>query len=250
MKITRGWGKLMKENLEIKQKEFNAAIKRYEDRKIYKAFTRGISVINILAQFILIFMLYKTRITLLWQVFAIVLSYIIADFINGLVHMYMDNNDNYNSIAGPFIASFHLHHKKPLYRKNKIVLVYFNEAGSKIWLAFFSIVAIVIVSIFNINPVILHMILYFSIFSCIAELSHYLCHVSDNKISESLRKFGLLLRRGHHGKHHLEDNINYAFLNGMSDPLINIIAKKFYAGYKNTTDKHYLNYKGKGTENR
>ena len=37
-------------------------------------------------------------------------------------------------------------------------------------------------------------------------------------------------------KHHKEDNKNYAFLNGISDRLINWIAKRLYVGYKKTTD--------------
>jgi hypothetical protein len=65
-----------------------------------------------------------------------------------------------------------------------------------------------------------------------------------------MRRSGLLLSKRHHGRHHIEDNVNYAFLNGMSDPLINIIAKKLYPGYKSTTDLHYALYEGKGTKNR
>ena len=240
----------MKENLEIKQKQFNDAMRLYEDRKIYQVFSKCISVINVCVQLILAFIVLPIKIGIVWQIFSMVLSYLIADFINGLVHMYMDNNDNYKSIAGPLIASFHLHHKTPLYKKNKIILVYFNESGSKIWLAAFLMIAIIVVRIVDINPVISHVILYFSVFSCIAEVSHYLCHVADNSFVKILRASGLLLGKRHHGKHHLEDNINYAFLNGVSDPLVNIIAKRFYSGYKSTTDKHYEYYKGKGTKNR
>lgn len=240
----------MKQNIEIKQKQFNDAMKLYEERKVYQIFSKCISVINVSGQVILTFIVLSIKIGIMWQVVSIVLAYLIADFINGLVHMYMDNNDNYKSIVGPLIASFHLHHKTPLYKKNKIILVYFNESGSKIWLATFSIIAIIVIRIFDINPVISYTILYFSIFSCIAEVSHYLCHVADNDFVEIIRKSGLLLGKSHHGKHHLEDNINYAFLNGVSDKLINIIAKRFYPGYKNTTDKHYEYYQGKGTKNR
>lgn len=33
-----------------------------------------------------------------------------------------------------------------------------------------------------------------------------------------------------------------AFLNGLTDPLINLIARKIYKGYKNTTDLHFAKY--------
>lgn len=240
----------MEDIIKVKQKEYNDAMKFYEERQIYQVFSRCIAIVNVSVQVILTFIVLPTKIGIGWQLFSLILAYLMADFINGLVHMYMDNNDYYKSIAGPLVASFHLHHKKPLYKKNKIIVVYFNESGSKIWLAALSILAIIVISIFDINPVILHIILYFSIFSCIAEVSHYLCHVSDGKFVGAFRKSGLILGKHHHGRHHLEDNVNYAFLNGVSDPLINIIAKKFYPGYKNTTDRHYENYQGKGTKNR
>lgn len=242
----------MLNNLEVKQKEFNRAMDRYENRKIYKIFGKFIAVLVVSLQIIIASVVLTNFISLWEHLFSLLVAYFFADFINGLVHMYMDNNDNYEGIAGPLIASFHLHHQKPLYKKNNILAVYFNESGSKIWLAIFQVIAFTIIILFNINALVLHIILYFSILSSIAEVSHYLCHVSNknSKVPDVLRKVGLIMSKRHHGKHHLKDNVNYAFLNCMSDPLINIISKKFYPGYKNTTDKHFTNYKGKGTSNR
>ena len=68
------------------------------------------------------------------QLAAIIAAWLLTDFINGLVHIYMDHNDRYDSLAGPLVANFHLHHKTPLYRKNPLPIVYFMETGSKIWL--------------------------------------------------------------------------------------------------------------------
>jgi hypothetical protein len=58
------------------------------------------------------------------------------------------------------------------------------------------------------------------------------------------------MSKRHHARHHLADNVDYAFLNGLTDPLLNVIAKKLYPGYKDTTDLHYAAYTGKGTDNR
>ena len=55
----------------------------------------------------------------------------------------------------------------------------------------------------------------------------------------------ILLSKKHHMKHHLKDNTNYAFLNGMTDFSINIIAKHLYNGYKNNSDLHVLAYNNK-----
>lgn len=240
----------MTNDIELKQKQFVAAMELYENKRIYQLIGKLISTVNISLQIIISYMVISIKIGILAQIFSFVVAYFLADFINGLVHMYMDNNDNYESAAGPLIASFHLHHKTPLYKKNNILLVYFNESGSKIWLAGFMIIALIVINIFHINNLMAYIILYFSLLSSIAEVSHYLCHVSNGRLAKTLMKTGLLLDKRRHGRHHLEDNINYAFLNGMSDPLINAIAKKFYSGYKNTTDRHYEYYQGKGTKNR
>ena len=54
----------------------------------------------------------------------------------------------------------------------------------------------------------------------------------------------------YHARHHMQDNINYTFLNCATDPIVNLIAKLMYSGYKNTTDRHYERFAGKDTENR
>ncbi len=118
------------------------------------------------------------------------------------------------------------------------------------WLAGMMMMIIAVNQFIEINSVLLHMICYFSIFSVLAEVAHYLCHSPYNRTAELLQKAGLLLNRKHHGRHHLEDNVNYAFLNGMSDGLINFIAKTFYRGYKNNTDRHFDLYTGGDTSNR
>lgn len=65
-----------------------------------------------------------------------------------------------------------------------------------------------------------------------------------------LGKVGLLLSKRHHVKHHLQDNCNYAILNGFTDPLLNLIAVTYCNGYKHDTDLHFANYAGVDSENR
>jgi len=47
----------------------------------------------------------------------------LADFVNGLAHMYMDNADDYVVSYGPLIAAFHQHHRVPAYKIKPIVAV-------------------------------------------------------------------------------------------------------------------------------
>lgn len=240
----------MDSEIKEKQLQFNLAMKKYEEKKRYRVFSKIVSVIIIFFQAFLLFNALQNPIGLLWHPVLIIVSYILADFINGLVHIYMDNNENYLSSFGPFIASFHLHHKTPRYKRNPLWKVYFNESGSKIWLAAFLVLFSFFVFRYSPHNAAVYGVFYFSVFSSIAEVSHYLCH-SDNKEWINLfRKTGILLGKHHHGKHHIRDNMNYAFLNGMTDPLLNPLANKYFPGYRNTTDKHYRLYRGKGTDNR
>jgi hypothetical protein len=236
--------------LELKQKQFNAAMERYEKVGIYKTIYRMVSVVNVSLQLYLLYLVLPVSIGLPLQIFAFFTAYLATDFINGLVHMFMDGNDAYDSPAGPLIAAFHLHHRTPLYKKNNILLVYFNESGAKNWLVGYLLITAILIKTTPIHPLLSYIIVYIGILSSAAEVSHYLCHVTNSRIARYLTYLGLLLSKKHHGPHHIADNVNYAFLNGFTDPLLNVIARKYSHGYKNTTDRHYATYTGSGTANR
>jgi len=236
--------------LEIKQNQFNAAMDLYEKKSIYKLIGKAVSLANVSLQLYLMYLVLPLSLGWPLQLCAIVIAYVAADFLNGLVHMYMDNNDSYDSPAGPLIAAFHLHHMTPLYKKNNILIVYFNESGAKNWLVGYLLLAVLLIKTDVLHPVTAFIVVYVGILSSVAEVSHYSCHVMDSGITSYLRSAGLFLSKKHHAHHHIEDNVNYAFLNGLTDPLMNVIARTFFRGYKNTTDKHYAAYTGSGTANR
>jgi hypothetical protein len=184
------------------------------------------------------------------QIVSLIAAFLITDFINGLVHLYMDANDNYESLAGPLIANFHLHHRTPRYQDNNLLVVYFNETGSKIWLVFYLAAVAILFHLTNINPVLLYTLTYIGILSSIAEVSHYLCHNSNSAVAIFLMRIKLLLPKREHARHHLADNVNYTFLNGATNPLVDFIAKTFSTGYKNKTDLHYAKYSGSDMQRR
>jgi hypothetical protein len=154
--------------------------------------------------------------------------------------MYMDNNDRYDSLAGPLIANFHLHHKLPQYRRNNLLTVYFVETGSKVWLAGYLLA--VALGLPLLHPLAAHILVYTGILSSYAEVSHYLCHSSTSPLSLFLSRLGLVLSKRRHARHHTADNVGYTFLNGVTDPLVDRIAGRYYPGYKQTTDQHYAGY--------
>ena len=236
--------------LELKQNQFNAAMDLYEQAGVYKLIGKAVSLTNVSLQLYLLYLVLPLSLGLPLQALVFFVAYAATDFFNGLVHMYMDNNDNYDSPAGPLIAAFHLHHKTPLYKKNNILLVYFNESGAKNWLVGYLLLAVILVKTQPIPPAVSHLLAYIGILSSVAEVSHYCCHVVDSGITRSLRSIGLFLSKKHHARHHIADNLNYAFLNGLTDPILNMIARKYFRGYKNTTDLHYAAYTGQGTANR
>lgn len=240
----------MADELKLKQIEFNKAMELYDKKVRYKLFGKFISIINVSLQIFLIFLIIPLKLSISSRIISFFIAYLLADFINGLIHMYMDNNDDYNSIWGPLIASFHLHHRNPRYKKNPLHIVYFNESGSKLWLVPLLLLLIISAKLDLLPVFILYTLSLFAVISSLAEVSHYLCHNSTNKLTYFLERIRILMPKKHHGKHHMQDNMNYAFLNGLSDPLINIIAKKLYSGYKEGTDTHYKYYSGAGTTNR
>ena len=235
--------------LALKQKEFNEAMFKFHSSKYYQLTYKAVSIINVSLELVLLYILFTLSVPFIWIIPVVFISYFITDFINGLVHLYMDNNDSYNSFYGPFIASFHLHHNTQKYKDKNLFLVYFDESGTKFWLVLY-LIMVLIVSFTDINHVILSGMILVGVLSSFAEVSHYLCHNSQSKLVRFLQSIGLLLSMKHHEKHHNDDNTGYAFLNGMSDALIDKIAKKFYKGYKDNSDKHYEKYEGEGTTNR
>ena len=236
--------------LSAKQKQFNAAMERYTSKSRYKILGLTVSIINVSLQFYLLFRIWPQSIGLGWQVASLFLAYIVTDFINGLVHMYMDNNDCYDSLAGPLIANFHLHHKTPQYKKNNLVVVYFTESGSKVWLVGYLLLVAFFQGMFEIHPAVSYTLVYIGILSSTADVSHYLCHSSTSAVAGFLANNWLLLSKRHHARHHLQDNCSYAFFNGVTDPLLNLIAAAVYKGYKQNTDLHYAHYVGVDSEDR
>jgi sterol desaturase/sphingolipid hydroxylase (fatty acid hydroxylase superfamily) len=236
--------------LELKQQQFNAAMELYEKAPAYQLIYKMVSLANVSLQLYSLYLVLPLSIGIPLQFAALITAYVLTDFLNGLVHMYMDNNDSYDSIAGPLIAAFHLHHRTPLYKKSNIVLVYFNESGAKNWLVGYLLLAVVLIKTASVPPVAAYILVYFGILSSVAEVSHYCCHTVDGRMTGLLRNAGLFLSKKHHARHHIEDNAHYAFLNGLTDPLLNSIARKFFRGYKTTTDLHYAAYTGSGTANR
>lgn len=192
---------------------------------------------------------YNSNVSIIYSSIIFMFAYLLTDFINGLIHMYMDNNTNYKSIFGPFIAAFHLHHKQPIYKKRNPFLVYYMESGSKFWLIAYLILLLFLQSNHYLSFYTDLFLVAIGILSSFAEVSHYWCHNStkNNYIIHVLQKSHILLSKQHHKKHHIQDNQNYAFLNGLSDPLINLIAQYLCKGYKQYSDQHVLAYKSHTT---
>ena len=236
-------------DLTKKQMAFNTAMQKYHEHKRYQYVYKLVSILNVSMQFYLFVLLFSFSIE--WYMFIIIfmLSYFITDFLNGCVHMYMDNNERYTSLMGPFITSFHLHHRTPKYKHFSIFKIYFNESGPKFWLVPFLMLTIVL-SLFSVNEYFLLSLILVGILSSLAEVSHFLCHNSTSKVVVFLQKMNILLSPKHHAMHHEKDNESYAFLNGMSDFLLDRIAIRIYGGYKENTDLHANAYVGEDTDNR
>lgn len=236
-------------SLQEKQLAFNKAMASYHRYRYYQYIYKVVSLTIVILQILLFVKLLSLDILWYSFVFTFFIAYFLTDFINGWVHLYMDNNENYHSLWGGFIASFHLHHQTNTYKNANLFVIYFNESGAKFWLVPYLIVVWGL-GMLEIPNSIFMTLVFIGILSSVAEVSHYLCHNSNSKFVLFLQNIRLLLPMSHHKQHHQKDNTHYAFLNGSSDSLLNIIAKKYYHGYKEHSDKHFENYQGKGTDNR
>lgn len=183
-------------------------------------------------------------------VLAFVIAYLLADFINGFVHMVMDNTDRYQSAVGPLIAAFHLHHKTPRYKDSNPLTIYVLESGSKLWLVPYLGLVVYAQANWAIPAAASLVLAGIGVLSSVAEVSHYLCHNSTSRPVRLLQRLRLLLPPEHHAVHHRSDNTHYAFLNGVSDPILNVIARRTCQGYVNRSDRHAQSYEGPDTANR
>lgn len=230
----------------MKIAEFYSAMLRYNSNTLYTWLERINSVLILSLQSLTLLHLLKfydrTSIMLLLIVFF--LAYGVTDFINGLIHMFMDNNTHYTSIVGPFISSFHLHHATLFYNHPHALSVYFYESGTKFWLLAY-LIGLVVVQYTIAVPYSLNFFLVsIGILSSIAEVSHYWCHnaTKKNKVIFFLQSHGILLSKKHHFAHHRQDNTHYAFLNGMTDVILNKISRHYCSGYKSYADQHVAAY--------
>lgn len=241
------------DKLALKIKQYEVAIEKYKNIPWYTRFEFFFSIIVITLQIITsvkLFQQYNST-NILAIVITLFFSYFLTDFINGFVHMIVDNNDHYTSIVGPFVAAFHLHHVKLTYQNKHPLKIYFYESGHKIWLVFYLMIIFIIQCLTHINFCVDLSLVSMGVLSSVAELSHFWCHnkKQTNRFIRLLQKYRVLLPMKHHRLHHRHDNTHYAFLNGMSDFWLNMIAKRFYSGYKNFSDQHVAVYEKQSRDN-
>jgi hypothetical protein len=166
---------------------------RYERRPVYRLIGKVTSIVIVSLQVYFLFVVMNRPLGAVGHLVAFALAFVLADFVNGFVHLVMDNTAGYDSAVGPLIAAFHLHHRTPAYRESFLPWVYFNESGAKIWLACVCMLVALFHAFFSLPPFALALFAYFGILSSIAEVSHYLCHVPRGPFATFLGKTGLLL---------------------------------------------------------
>lgn len=223
--------------LALKQREFRAALARYEGEAAYRRLGWAVSAAVLLGQGALLVRSCQDSLGWAWSLSILPLAWWLADFLGGAVHLWMDHRDDYRGFFGPLTAAFHLHHRTPRYQDKPLWAVYIHESGFKLWLPPFLLAGWLLAGL--LPPIGLRIWASVGVLSSVAEVSHYLCHNSSARWVRWLAACGLLLSRRRHARHHREDNLSYAFLNGWSDPLLDFIARHRFSGYKQGTDRHF-----------
>ena len=232
-----------------KEQEYKQAMDKFHRNPIYNRASTVVSAIIIPLQMLSAAWV-EWSLSPFQYIILFLAAYLIADFINVLVHMFMDNNNDYTSIVGPLNAIFHLHHKHPIYTDRHPAIIYVLETGAKNWLVFYMAILVYAQSISVLAPSLNFALVMVGVLSSFAEVSHFLCHNSISPVVRFLQKWGVLLHPGHHAIHHEADNVNYAFLNGVTDPILNVIARHTCKGYMNRADVHVGAYAGPTDSNR
>jgi len=228
-----------------KQQQYDLAMETYHRKAIYNKLGLVVAPIVVSLQIISMASVpWAVEMISLPYLVCFMAAYLVTDFINGFVHMWMDNNEDYVSAIGPLVAIFHLHHKAPRYTSRHPAAIYFFESGSKNWLVVYLGLLVWAQLVMGIPPMLSFFLTCIGVASSLAEMSHYWCHNSDSRTVRVLQRVGLLLSPAHHEIHHTHDNKNYAFLNGISDPLLNLIAKHGFAGYVSRADLQSAAYRG------
>jgi hypothetical protein len=184
------------------QLQFSVANKQYISKKIYRFLDTLNSVLVVYIQITSFF----------YSVFLIlsaVLACFLADFINNLVHIYIDSNDRYTSLSGPFIATFHTHNIKQRYNYRNIFNMYFFGFCIKFQLPLTPVFLLTLCVILPENESLPFFVIVFWILSSIAEFSHYLCH--NSKSVFLIQRVKLIIPKENHKKHHIYDGVNYIF---------------------------------------
>jgi len=225
--------------LEERRREARQALARYQHDPFYVRLGLAVSWAVVAGQGLLVAL--TLRDTLGWGLaaLALALSWLAADLLGGVVHLLMDHRDTYTGRLGPLTAAFHQHHQKLRYEEKPLPLVYFHESGFKLWLPPFLALGVLLELAGALDPFALRVWAWTGVLSSVAEVSHYLVHGRRRRWAEALATAGLLLSRRRHARHHREDNVGYAFLNGWSDPLLDRVARCGFPGYKAGTDLHF-----------
>lgn len=223
-----------------KEEEYRRAMETFEHHVVYRNLGAVVAGTIVLGQAVCLALLPWGEATLAW-ILLFLLAYVLADFVNGFIHMMMDNAADYTSVIGPLVAAFHRHHHVPRYRDRPAWVVFLAENAMKNWLAVYMVLLVAVIAYLPAG--VAFTLLAFSLLSSFAELSHYLCHNSTHPVVRALQRARIILHPDHHRHHHEADNTHYAFLNGMTDPLLNRIAKRLYPkGYVDTTEAHSAAY--------
>jgi len=142
----------------------------------------------------------------------------LADFISGLLHIFLDNYTGDNPYIKPHAQGFQNHHADPKEFTQREIFTVFTEPGHSVIL-------------FNlINSYFLNF--YFLIFTGlvnIVQLTHYQAHCINHKtFSKSvadffiiLQKYGIILSTENHSKHHKTFDNNFCILTGWANPVLN-----------------------------
>jgi hypothetical protein len=179
--------------------------------------------------------------------FAIILGYLIGDFLSGLYHYFMDTFDIF--FLRDYHNNFRAHHDNPLSMEEYPFIESIGEI-----LPIGIVLGIISSYFFAEYPLLLLTIITANIIMCSAQVAHRLAHRRTHEFDENgnkqyhipefvkfLQDKNIILNNKEHRKHHITEVMNYCISNNntsiLLDKLIDILQLPI-STYKNSNNIH------------
>jgi hypothetical protein len=198
---------------------------------IHKIIIAYISIFILILQYLLIYV----HLSLILKIIFVIIGLYIADFLTGMIHIFLDNYNRNNKYIKPIAKNFQEHHQTPEHILKKSILELLLETSLYGIPIFFNLINLIFYKTLkykNILKLCILMQITYVISSHLSQITHMLAHKIIHitkkdkntipfKVLNILQSYHIILNPKIHKIHHEKIDRNFPILNGWSNSLIN-----------------------------